>query len=84
MYCRPGQNDSRAMWRQLFQQSNPRDKVVYVGDFNAYNTVWNCHHTDINGDQLIEEVDRAGLYVVNEDTKTHVGDARSQDSQTWI
>lgn len=51
-----------------------------MGDFNSHNIMWNCRSTDINGDRLIEELERAGLYVVNDGTVTHIGDGGCQDS----
>lgn len=50
-----------------------------MGDLNVHNTAWNCQRTDVNGDRLMEEMARVGLYVLNEDTKTQ-GEAGWQDS----
>lgn len=81
IYCMPGQNNPGAVWRQpLFQRSNSMVKTIYVGDFNTQNTGWNCQHTDINGDRLTEEIDRARLYVINDDTLRHVREGGYHDS----
>lgn len=55
-------------------------KTIYVGDFNTQNTGWNCHYTDINGDRLTEEIDRARLYVINDDILRHVRERGYHDS----
>lgn len=57
-----------------FRKFAADDKVLYVGDFNAHNMMWNCRNTDANGDRLMDEMERADLYMVNDDTQTHISD----------
>lgn len=80
LYRKPGQSESRVVWRQLFQKFTANDKVLHVGDFNARNMMWNCRNTDVNGDRLMDEMERAGLSVMNDDTVTHIGDVGCHDS----
>lgn len=68
---------NRSMSREEYRDNCFRSSRImikcYVGDFNTHNVMWNCRRTDVSGNRLMDEMERVELYVMNDDTKTHVG-----------
>lgn len=66
-------------WERLFKQFNNSSTIV-LGDFNAYNIIWNCKNTDPNGSILFETSTNNGFYIINYDTLTRIGEAYQDPS----
>lgn len=43
-------------------------------DFNIHNSIWNCDEMDRNGKLLEEEMEEKNMYILNQDTKTRIGE----------
>lgn len=54
--------------------------IILAGDFNAHNVSWNCKNSDYSGRILLEETEEEGLYIVNDDTMSRMGNVSQQDS----
>lgn len=51
-----------------------------MGDFNAYNTTWNCVQTDTNGNRLWEATYNKDLICLNEDKMSRLGEVGQRSS----
>lgn len=66
-------------WERPFKQFNSNSTIV-LGDFNAYNIIWNCKNTDSNSSVLFETSTNYSFYVVNYDTLTRIGETHQDSS----
>ena len=56
------------------------DHTILVGDFNSHNILWNCDHTDSNGERLESMIDSLDLFLHNENSTTYVDMRRKYHS----
>ncbi|XP_011647481.1 uncharacterized protein LOC105433733 [Pogonomyrmex barbatus] len=61
VYRRPGTRLDKPIWRKILTNNGNTHKTYYVGDFNAYNTIWNCGDTDRNGENISEIMNEKDL-----------------------
>ncbi|KMQ91023.1 rna-directed dna polymerase from mobile element jockey [Lasius niger] len=72
IYRRPTGTVQRRKWKKLFEIDTRQTESLYVGDFNAHNTTWNCVQTDTNGERLWEITYNKDLICLNEDTMSRL------------
>lgn len=77
IYRKPGYVEKNGTWRKMINKFKD-SKIIMMGDFNAHNVLWNCHCTDRNGSCLAEESEEEGLYVMNIDTTSRIGEGGRQ------
>lgn len=80
IYRRPGRTEKKGTWKEIVKDVDKKNGRIIVGDFNAYNTVWNCEDVDRNGERLLEEFEEEDLFIVNGDTKSRMGSLGQRDS----
>ncbi|CAL1674553.1 unnamed protein product [Lasius platythorax] len=80
IYRRSTGTVQRHKWKELFDIDTGQTKSLYVGDFNAHNTTWNCVQTDTNGDRLWEVTYNKDLICLNEDTMSRLGEVEQRSS----
>src|SRR5436190_376256 len=80
LYRKPGIITSRRTWRELLFSLKEEKNLLIAGDFNAYNIIWNCEDTDRTGETLWEEIDENELLVVNDCTKSRIGEGGVRNS----
>ncbi|KAL6266001.1 hypothetical protein P5V15_002851 [Pogonomyrmex californicus] len=51
VYYKPGWIVEKRTWSKILKVKPNRSDTLFIGDFNAHNTLWNCENTDINGDR---------------------------------
>lgn len=71
-YRSPGQTVSTDQWDSVFSNLNGHKNCIFVGDFNAHNSAWNCNKTDTNGKNLYECILNHNIYTHNTNTYTHI------------
>lgn len=76
MYRRPGRKIPKRVWDNLLKNKKNEQTWIIGGDFNSHNVTWNCRNTDINGNNLNKAMEEKGMYVINEDTESWMGDYR--------
>lgn len=79
IYRRPGSVE-RSTWRNIIQILKKYKNVLLIGDFNAYNTIWNCNDTDKNGEILQEEMEEEGFFVINRSILSRISEGGSTPS----
>ncbi|KYQ48816.1 hypothetical protein ALC60_12131 [Trachymyrmex zeteki] len=80
VYRRPGDSHRVIDFRPLFDFDPGDCESIFLGDFNAHNTVWNCEYTNTIGESLQEAMDCRDLICVNMDTCSHMGTIGERDS----
>lgn len=80
VYRRPGQIEKKNSWKQLIRDNRGKGEFILIGDFNAHNRTWNCATTDANGVILANETEEEGLYLINGDTMSRMGEGNDKDS----
>lgn len=80
IYRRPNAHVRVGAWKDILKNVNEREATIVAGDFNAHHTSWNCEKTDSMSERLMEEFDSIELFVVNDDTKTRIGEVGQADS----
>ena len=71
VYRTPGSTLSQGQWDGLVGNVSNRVNTLVLGDFNAHHLFWNCGHTDVNGERLLQSVESSDLFLHNFDTLTH-------------
>lgn len=72
IYRKPGINLRKNEWNKFLEQFNNTETII-TGVFNAHNREWNCRRTDSNGAVLSDILWENDMYVINEDTLSHMG-----------
>lgn len=80
VYKRPGKVLSMNKWKEIFEFDNSQLETIFLGDFNAHNTAWNCQDTDENGDRLWLTTYNKGLICLNQETESRMGDTGQSSS----
>lgn len=58
-------------WDNIFNVACKHLPVIFVGDFNAHNEIWNCTDTNTNGRRMYNSVINSELIIHNQQTLTH-------------
>lgn len=74
IYRRPGSTTTKNKWKEIFEFEERQLETIFVGDFNAHNTAWNCQNTDKNGEYLWDITYEKELICINEGTESRIGD----------
>lgn len=80
VYRRPGGSLRVNDFRPLFDFDPGGCESIFLGDYNAHNTLWNCRYTDTIGDSLQEAMERRDFMCVNMDTCSRIGTIGERDS----
>lgn len=82
VYRRPGANSRPGVWKDLIEKcgGNNTSEVIIAGDFNAHHMTWNCDRTDSNGDKLSDEMEEKGMIIINDRSKSRIGEGVGADS----
>lgn len=80
VYRRPGGVLPTRKWREIFLFDNRQFESIFVGDYNAHNTVWNCQNTDRNGERLWEVTIDNDIICLNQDTISRIGNVGQESS----
>ncbi|KYN28600.1 hypothetical protein ALC57_01992 [Trachymyrmex cornetzi] len=67
-------------FRPLFDFDPGGCESIFLGDFNAHNTLWNCEYMDTIGESLQEAMERRDFMCVNMDTSSRIGAIGERDS----
>lgn len=70
-YKIPGSTLEQHEWNAI-AGSTDNNNTILMGDFNAHNQLWNCRHTDSNGERLYNSMTDNDLFLHNHNTLTHV------------
>lgn len=80
IYRKPGNICRKGEWKQISEVKKRGEELLIAGDFNSHNHIWNCEETDRNGQILEEEMEEMEMYVVNDDTKSRIGEGGKRDA----
>lgn len=86
IYRRPGRENKKNGWKEIFRNINVGKGIIITGDFNAHNELWNCDIKDRVGENLLEKFEERDMFIVNLDTKSQVGerDIGQRDSNLFF
>lgn len=70
-YKIPGSTLEQHEWNAITEGTDNINTIL-VGDFNAHNQLWNCRHTDLNGERLYNSMTDNNLFLHNNNTFTHL------------
>lgn len=70
-YKIPGSTLTQHEWNAIIECID-NNNTVLMGDFNAHNRIWNCRHTDSNGERLYNSISEKNLFLHNHNTFTHL------------
>lgn len=76
--CRPDAALSSDEWELFFNQF--QGNCLIGGDFNAHHSRWGDPRTDLQGRNLVEAMDKVGMFCMNTGSMTRSGHGNSQDS----
>lgn len=87
VYRTPGNITKEGTWIKTFERiikennkTKTKSNTIIMGDFNSHNIAWNCDRSDKNGKILINEMNKLKLDIVNDQTKTHIGEINQRNS----
>ncbi|XP_018367719.1 PREDICTED: uncharacterized protein LOC108764142 [Trachymyrmex cornetzi] len=80
VYRRPGGSLRVNDFRPLFDFDPGGCESIFLGDFNAKNTLWNCEYMDTIWESLQEAMERRDFMCVNMDTCSRIGAIGERDS----
>ena len=78
-YRTPGLVLTQEQWDTILDNVNTNNTIL-IGDFNAHNTLWNCKHTDSNGNKFNNSINSRNLLIHNYNTFTHIDSHRNKKS----
>lgn len=70
----------RGVWKDILRNVDSKEVIYITGDFNAHHINWNCENTDKMGENLLEEMEDSDMFVINNDTKSRMGEIGQRDS----
>ncbi|XP_076658781.1 uncharacterized protein LOC143362464 [Halictus rubicundus] len=71
-YRTPGQSLTHIQWDLICSNVAANANCIFMRDFNAHNTNWNCNYTDSNGYRLSNSIDAHDLFLHNNNSLTHL------------
>ncbi|XP_058796083.1 uncharacterized protein LOC131666967 [Phymastichus coffea] len=71
-YRAPGSDHTQNEWNTIFNNINPNQKTIVMGDFNAHHTFWNCGDSDNNGECLFLAHTNSDTFLHNFDSHTYI------------
>lgn len=80
IYRRPNLHVRNGAWMEVLKNVNRNEAVIVADDFNAHHRAWNCEKTESIEERLMEEFESVDLFIVNDNTKTRIGEIGQMDS----
>lgn len=79
-YRRSTERITKRNWEELLEYDHKGLESIVAGDFNAHNTVWNCHNTDVHEENLFEVMNNNEFIYCNQETQSKFVDVRQNPS----
>lgn len=70
-YRSPGHVLSQHQWDDVIQNMQTGN-CIFMGDFNAHHTNWNCRTSDGNGCKLVNAIDKHDIFLHNTDSSSYI------------
>lgn len=80
LYRHPGQHTPRKLLHKIFSLQDKYKNLIVLGDFNAHHTLWNNHHTDRVGEDLLSASELTDMVLLNDDTPTRISTPHNNNS----
>ncbi|KAL7299831.1 hypothetical protein TKK_0007571 [Trichogramma kaykai] len=72
IYRPPDISLAQEEWNRLLNAAEPNHATIFMGDFNAHHTSWNCEYCDASGLRLESAYELNSLFLHNFGTSTFV------------
>lgn len=71
-YRAPESSLTDSQWEDILNKVKDKSHTLFVGDFNAHHTSWNCSKNDSNGIHLYNSYISKNLFLHNNNTLTYI------------